>query len=71
MNIRELEKKYSEMKYSFDNIVKANTKLSDEKTLALSENKYLSVKIDRALRYLENNKKIEKKKLLDILKDEF
>ena len=71
MNIRELETKYSEMKHSFDNIVKANTKLSDEKTLALNENKYLNVKIDRALRYLEKNAKINKKELIDILKDEF
>lgn len=71
MNMRELQTKYSEMKQSFDNIVKANTKLSDERTLALKESKYLSVKIDRALRYLEKNDKINKKELVDILKDEF
>ena len=71
MNMRELQTKYSEMKQSFDNIVKANTKLSDERTLVLKENKYLNVKIDRALRYLEKNDKINKKELVDILKDEF
>lgn len=71
MNMRELQTKYSEMKQSFDNIVKANTKLSDERTLVIKENKYLNNKIDRALRYLEKNDKINKKELVDILKDEF
>lgn len=71
MNMRELQAKYSEMKQSFDNIVNANTKLSDERTLALKEAKYLNVKIERALRYLEKNDKINKKELVDILKDEF
>lgn len=69
--MRELQTKYSEMKQSFDNIVKANTKLSDERTLVIKENKYLNNKIDRALRYLEKNDKINKKELVDILKDEF
>lgn len=68
MNSRhDLENDLRQMKQTYSNVVDANVKLSDEKTLLERDNKLLQRKVNRAIEYLREHKKYSKKELLDIL----
>lgn len=71
MNKRDVLKDYKDIKNSFNQVIKANTKLSDEKQLVLKENERLKNIIDKALRYLDSTDKILKDELTEILEDNF
>lgn len=66
-----LERDLREMKTTYHNVVNANIKLSDEKTLVLRDNKMLQKKIDNAIDYIRNNDKFLRKDLLEILQQDF
>jgi len=69
MNTRQMEEDYIQMKNTYDNIVNANIKLSDEKKLAEFDKKQLQRKLDNIEVYVKTHKKYFKKDLLQMIRE--
>ena len=61
---RTLQKELNELKSSYNQLVDANIKLSDEKKWALEDKERLQRRIDRALAYIDAEKIINNDKVL-------
>lgn len=64
-----MEEDYIQMKNTYDNIVNANIKLSDEKKLAEFDKKQLQRKLDNIEEYVKTHKKYIKKDLLKMIRE--
>jgi hypothetical protein len=68
-NRTQFEEDYIQMKNTYDAVVNANIKLSDEKKLVEFDNKQLQRKLDNIEEYVKTHKKYFKKDLLKMIKD--
>lgn len=68
-NRTQFEEDYIQMKNTYDAVVNANIKLSDEKKLLEFDNKQLQRKLDNIEAYVKTHKKYFKKDLLQMIND--